>query len=295
MKELLELVRALAWPFVTAAALIAFHRPLAEFIKDLGKRATKISAFHVEVEFASLTEAHVSSFTAKIQEMNQAGMFTSSSRDLESQLASLGLMDYAVIDLGDGKRWLTSRLFLFAILLERMRGLRCLVFVATVGGDPRRFVGLASPTELRWVLARNFPWIERAFASAYQGALSTLPADQSFILSDSGALDPSVVSGLIAAFLSPIQMTVSQPGWIPLSGNTSWEHADWIDNKNVDSYLGEALQRSAVTGSADRSKEEIANAILRSKGDFVALLEPSERFMKLIDRRAIIEQLAEIH
>jgi hypothetical protein len=293
MKELLELVRALAWPIVTLAALAAFHEPLVEFVKDLGKRATKISAFHVEIEFPALAEAHVSSFTAKIQEMNQSAMFTSSSNDLENQLRSLGPMDYAVIDLGDGKRWLTSRLFLFAILLERMRGLRCLVFVATVGGDPRRFIGLASPARLRWALARNCPWLEQAFASAYQGVLTGIVPNQQLILSASGALDPSIASSIIAGFLGPIQTPFAQPGWIPLSGNAYWEHADWIDTANVDSFLGNVLQRSMLTGSADRSKEEIVNTILRSKGDFVASLEPSGRFMELIDRRAILEQLAE--
>ncbi len=40
-------------------------------------------------------------------------------------------LDYIVVDLEVGKKWLTSRLFIFTLLLKRLRGLRCVVFLGT--------------------------------------------------------------------------------------------------------------------------------------------------------------------
>jgi hypothetical protein len=57
--------------------------------------------------------------------------------------------DYAVFDLGDGRKWLTSRLFVFATMLERMRGIRCCVFLESSGVVEKRFVATASPNAVR--------------------------------------------------------------------------------------------------------------------------------------------------
>ena len=65
-------------------------------------------------------------------------------------------LDYLAIDLGTG-RWLTSRLFIFAIMLQRMRDLRCFVFLAQEGDEGGRFLGTASPDKVRWALAYLAP------------------------------------------------------------------------------------------------------------------------------------------
>lgn len=297
MTEFLELVRAIAWPAVVVAALYAFYKPLSTFLGELGKRATKISAFHVEIEFPALAEAQVTPFTAKIQELRQGAEFSSSAKDLLDQVGAEGPMDYALIDLGRGKQWLSSRLFIFAIILQRLRGVRCLVFVATTEqGHPKHFVGLTTPDKLRWALAADFPWLERSFVVAYQGAMQTVVGvDQPFILSNSGAFSSTMAAQLLSNFLKEIQASIEQPGWIPLSGSQMWERAEWIDRESAERYLGGVLRRSWVAGSADRPRSEVFDSILRCDGEFVALLEPhpSKRFLKLVDRYSVIEQAAE--
>jgi hypothetical protein len=52
----------------------------------------------------------------------------------------------ATFDLGVGDRWLTSRLYIFAVVLSEVLGVRCMVFVQTREGVPRRFVGLGQST-----------------------------------------------------------------------------------------------------------------------------------------------------
>jgi hypothetical protein len=296
MTEFLELVRAIAWPAVAAAALYAFYKPLSTSIGELGKRATKISAFHVEVEFPALAQAQVASFSSDIKELRQGAEFSSSTMALLDQVRAEGPMDYAVIDLGRGKDWLSSRLFIFALILQRLRGLRCLVFVATTEtGHPKHLVGLTTPDELRWALGARFPWLERSFAMAYQSTVLTVAGDQPFIFSKSGALSSVIATQLIANFLQLIQSPTKQDGWISLSGSTLWEHAEWIDRESAERNLGALLQRSSVNGSADRPRSEVIDSIIRSRGEFVALLEaqPSKRFLKLVDRYTLLEQVVE--
>ena len=290
MKDFIELVRVISWPVVAAAAL--FYGPLAEFLKELAKRATKVSAFRFEVEFPALAEAQLTPLTAEIRELRPAKEFSSSVMALLDQLRVEGPMDYAVIDLGDGTKWLTSRLFIFAVLLQRLRELRCLVFVATTSKDlPRRFVGTATPDKVRWALSQQFPWPERAFAKAYQETVESLPEPQAFIRSTPGALDSWPTTQLIQHFLEHIQSKEFHSGWIAMSQSGLWEQADWIDRACLESHFGDVLRRSWVTASADRSRSDVVQSILRCNDQFVALLEPSERFVSLVDQRSIVEQM----
>jgi hypothetical protein len=114
--------------------------------------------------------------------------------DLLNQIQGQGPSDYAVIDLGSGRSWLTTRLFVFAILLRRMRALRALVFVETQDGIAQRFLGVALPDTVRWRLAREYPWLEDAYAHAY----CHIP--DRMIRSEVGALDPYTAGMLVEQF-----------------------------------------------------------------------------------------------
>ena len=80
--------------------------------------------------------------------------------------------DFAVINLGSGQEWITSRLFIAAVMLERMRGVKVFVFLESTPGTTRRFVAVAPLSLVRWSLAQRFPWLEAAWVRAY---LSVFP------------------------------------------------------------------------------------------------------------------------
>jgi hypothetical protein len=126
---------------------------------------------------------------------------------LLEQIQAPGPSDYAVIDLGTGRSWLTTRLFLFAVLLRRMRALRTFVFVETREGVAQRFIGVATPELARWRLAREYPWLERALAHAYA------EVGDYDIRSDSGALELPAAGRLVDGFMQhpEIQAMESRP------------------------------------------------------------------------------------
>ncbi len=59
MKEYVELVRVIVWPILVAIALFAFDRPIRQFLTDIGKRVSKLSAFGIELGLEPLVEGHI--------------------------------------------------------------------------------------------------------------------------------------------------------------------------------------------------------------------------------------------
>jgi len=243
-------------------------------------------------------------------------MMNSNMPSLFEQFKGNGSLDYALIDIGEGNRWLTSRLFIFAIMLERMRGLRCLVFVQSTSDAYQRFLGTASPSEVRWKLAMLYPWLEPAFDQAVnfvqndpsvlnpiqlpQDQVPNLPTLPNSILSINGAVNPFFAQSIVKAFLN--DLTIQQkidPGQV--DGNweeiarpnkeTFWEHAIWIDRTWVYKQ-GDVINRKTYhKSSPEDSSTKQTEAILRCKGTFVALVDEEKQFEDLVNRYNLLEKV----
>jgi hypothetical protein len=123
-------------------------------------------------------------------------MFRSGGPDLAAQLLRADKIDYAQIDLRDGRSWLASRLYIFADLLRRQRGLRCIVFVERGGTPGGRFIGLADPADVILAMNSRFGWFKEALGGAYGFAT---PVSQ--ILTSEG-LNPTLAQQVATNFLS---------------------------------------------------------------------------------------------
>jgi hypothetical protein len=172
---------------------------------------------------------------------------------------------------------------------------------------PRRFVGIAFPDEVRWALARKYSWLEAAYVRAQYEDQAHKPEPVP-ILSKKGALEPSTASTLFSTFVSNLQNLEKDkdncPGraceWVRIekedASRSYWEHANWIDEAHLESDLGDALHKSGDTwfkDSPDISQVRRVQAVLRRKGAFVALIDRGRLFNSLIDRKALLEQVAE--
>jgi hypothetical protein len=285
--EYVELVRALAWPLLVGGALVAFYRPLNQFIADVGKRLTKFSVWGMEVGLRSLVEGRIDA----LQQLRQADTFSSSNAALLLQLDDVARMDYAVIDFGSGDRWLTSRLFLFGVILEKLRGLRCFVFVDFQEGARRSFIGTATPNQIRWIFAEKFPWLEASLANEFARLAEPQAPEQPV-----QPLNAERAARLIAAFLADIQAPTPPPAeqdrWVNLPEWQCWEHAGWLTRESIRQYLSSGLGTSAVESWRTRPQREIAQEVLHCKDPFVALLDSQGEFSGLVDRHSLLEELA---
>ena len=319
-KDFIGVIEALFWPAVVAMALVFFRKPLSRFFENLSEnyQSVKLSILQVTVELSKASELRptwtLGSADEDVRKLTPASQLAGSPSRVVSlfeQFKGNETLDYAIIDLGTGHTWLTSRMYIFAIMLERMRGLRCFVFLETKGDVDQQFLGIASPRGVRWALARQYPWLETAFAKAYANAYIPEPGQTTptlRILSDAGALTPEVAQKLVYDFLADpsIQQTLtpSTPpnpddgkweSFTTKDGQHLWEHAKWLDTTRLKQDIGNILQQDETTWlweSPDISHTEQARSILRRKVSFVALVDRERRFKSLVDRQVFLERAA---
>ena len=217
--------------------------------------------FQVAVELATVPELAPSWNVAggDVRQLTRADVFDSATMSLFQELSNAGASDYIVVDLGRGNQWLGSRLYVFVVVLKRMRGLEP-AFTATKGEETGIFVGLADPSRVRWRLAIAYPWLESAFARAYAHIAppAASPPGTRLIVSDEGALEPWTANNLVRAFLTELQYPPSPPPtagqpvspivpgppeWIELPGSPAgqppiWERAAWLSVSTLEQIVG---------------------------------------------------------
>jgi hypothetical protein len=214
--------------------------------------------------------------------------------ELISQLQQTTPADYFIVDLGKGDIWISSRLYLFTIILQKVRKIRSIVFVDKYQDIRNHFLGIATPSKLQSALEHNYPWLEKAFARAYA---------EDFWGGD-------MVVNLINAYIYEIQTheppIAEQLGqWVELKvpeevrqlkepdKSKVWEHASWLDGDKLEKMLEEELQRPWVSERELQTKSDADKARLIlsfERSSFVVVLDEDRRFKKLVDRQPIVEE-----
>ena len=304
-RNITELIKVIAWPAIVIVSLLILRKPLGVFLEKIAGRASKLSVFKVEIELsavASMEPINVPSLS-NIHQLDPTALFTDSGGMLFQQIQSQVRADYAIVDLGSGNEWLTSRLFIFAVMLERMRGLQYLVFLNTSNKTIRSFMGIATPKKVRWCLAQKYPWLEWAYIKACNAPLiGVVDANANFtglkiFKSGDGALEPHVASELVRNFLKSIQFEAILPAtmndWTQLP-DTKWERSSLIDESSLIKLLDSNLMVSSALHSPDLPESAQAKMILRRQGDVVGLVDDNGRFVNLVNRKALLEKLAEM-
>ncbi len=296
---------AIAWPIAVAAAAFALKEPLKKFIPNLLGRATKISFGDFRIEFSPAKEL-VNPWATELVDAHalvSADEFSSDATiELTRQLAQPTASDFAIIDLGSGHEWLTSRLFIFAVVLGQVGGLKTFVFVERREGVARSFIGIASPEAVRRRLAAAFPWLEasllRSRAAVDIDPTTTLQAMDLRTIASRAQWE---ITEIVQRYVAGLQQ--GQPpdeGWQEQwedfedgRGEKRWERTSWLDGPSLRRVLGDALGSSFCIMAPDTTRSEKALGILRHKARFVALLDQGERFLELVDRSEAAERLIE--
>jgi hypothetical protein len=302
-----DAAKGLAWPSVTVFALYTFRHQLVELLTHLGRRATKVSIFEVSIELASLPELKPSWSVGNEdpRRLNSSVIFDSASQTLFNELLKPAGTDFAVVDLATDQSWLTSRLFVFALVLGEVSGLRAFVFLEYAHDTRRRFLGTASPAAIRRALGQRYPWFEEASARALAEQYGPPPTPD-LIRSSAfngwlGPLadaNPAQVSGFVRKFIELLQRTTDPPiqeeaSYLTLGPTSSAlvrERTRWIDGALLEEDLFGVLEKSWVEDSPDLSRSRVTESILRQTSSFVALVNSDRQFVSLVDRFALLHQ-----
>jgi hypothetical protein len=304
---IVEVIKALAWPVVAAFALYLLRRPLVELVGQVASRAKKISVFEISVELATLPELQPSWSVGDTdaRRLSSSQIFDSASQTLFQELLKPAQADYAIVDLRDGEAWLTSRLFIFSLILGEVSGLRAFVFLETAANTRRRFLGVATPSNVRRALGRRYPWLEEAFARALSSAYpNAQPTETQGVSTFSNQISPISsndqwrVSDFVRRFVQNLQRTTDPPedesrSYLEIGTKPkTWERAQWIDGERLERDLAGVFEYAWVNESLDSPRRLVSEAVIRRNASFVALVDSDRRFVGLVDRYALLSQMS---
>jgi hypothetical protein len=155
-----NIVRALVWPTVVLVLLLLYQDSVRALVNRLSRRIVGVSVFSVSLQFVPPPPVWPSYVIDGIRVQESVG---DSLSQIIQTLSTDRPLVYIRVDLGE--RWLSSRLFLLAYSLYRVRDLRYVVFVRKVGGV-LHYLGLASALDLCRILNERQPWLETAYLDA---------------------------------------------------------------------------------------------------------------------------------
>lgn len=305
--DIAAVLSALIWPLVVLIVLLAYRRQLPGVFRALSNRLTGVGVAGFSIELA-VAKPFTPEWAGPMDLRNSATAVQvndSTAGNFVSQLREGGPADYAQVNLGCGSEWLTSRLFIMAILFPRTKGIDAFVFVETVSGIRKRFIGWAEPERVRWALAGRYRWLELAYADAYAALLTQQPgtvvaSSQGRLGYDSDPANPGPSAELVREFLQRVQaappmLPADLSDWIPIDAATNtWEHASWISGALLEELLGDDCRRAALGTTELRTLKpaDSLHLLFSEPARFMAVTGPDQRFEYLIDRDELLPQAA---
>jgi len=328
-KDFVSLVQAIAWPIVLVVVVMIFRRQIPKLVEALGGKISSLSVIGVTIEFTAVEPTtETLSILNDIREPSPTGPPPSSAiLILLDMVKKSPQADFLVIDLRDGQAWLTSRLYLFALVLAPALGLRSFLFVGNKGLVPRYFLGLTPPNSIVLSLEKHYPWLRQVMVETQlelqrcydpnpetKEAIKRLfsPSSSSTGEWDAGKAD--ALSKIVHQLVDPLNLyergnnvdtfvrrffentNIRRPksaldkDWINLGEFD--EHARWIkDEQGLLDLMGDALRRENVVDNSGTEQGFFEKAVLQKQGDFVAVIDPEGRFERLIDRSALVARI----
>jgi len=195
-------------------------------------------------------------------------------------------------------------------MLRLVRGVRCFVFVSGSGGPPQ-YLGTIAVEDIRWTLARLYPWLERIFAKAYKDQLWQPPPSitaKPITTQGFGMLDKDLAAVVAheyvlllkdswqggATFLVTAEANYStflqERNELLVQVGTSKEYGAWIDADLLLRDFDGVILTDRILQRA--SAQEKVRKVVGLTAPYLAVVGDSGEFISLIDRCKVLEELA---
>jgi hypothetical protein len=176
--------------------------------------------------------------------------------------------------------------------MQQLRNIRCIVVIAAEGADAReRLVGLVAADDVLRALAWEYPWLEAALFSAWD-IISTTNAATSPGGARVARLSPDMAEQLYNDYVSSLRAAVKGPDeaeWTELQYG-GYEHSRLLTADTLGTVLNGSLDHRAIQRSRSRSRQ--LTEVLSIEAQYVAVVDAHHRFVSLVDRQALLEELA---
>jgi hypothetical protein len=219
------------------------------------------------------------------QDLRGAAAFTSGLAGFGEAIKG-GPAAYVVVNLEDGRAWLSSRLYLFVRALAEVRGIETVVFTAR-SEDTDKFVGVSGVCDVVARLDWAFPWLPQAFGAAWDATRR-----QEGNRPPRRRLSSHIAEALYDAYVQPpLRQPTAGPHaeeWQQLSAGL-WEHANWLDKATIEELMGSALAVEYVIGSRDRD-ETIDHVMTAMTARWVAIVNQNLEVGSVLDRWHVLDR-----
>jgi hypothetical protein len=285
-----------AWPLAVVIILLVYREVIGGFVAVVSQRASEISiGSWASFKLPTLTETPLDQDVTDFKQVEGSMLTESYKTELFKQFRSSRKDEYAVINVGEGQEWISSRLFVFSVMLQRMKCLKCIVFLYKTPSANSAYLGTANIDRVRWAFAARQPWLEAAFAKAYAEAAPNPQqvAPFTWIANNNGALQPEQAENIVRRYVQLLLLTSAA---IPPSPATDWvkigntfEHSKWVTADEVEQALGIYLWRDSV--HQQESKKDLLRNVLKCSSPYVAILSDSGDFQALVNRAELLDKI----
>jgi len=238
--------------------------PLA--VAFLGDRLSKVAAFGITVELARFERTIDRSIAVALAETQ----YFSGRDDLITKVREVAQkpdLQLVEINLRNEPYWWSTRIYLQAALLESFaRNVQRIVFVE--GDTARRFVGMASPSAVRYAFGGSQPALEQVRAAVWLAA-AVAESD-----APDAALEPIVHTWAASTFDDHIEIDARR-----LIGAAELTHV-----------MGRDLERSSIEWSG-KEDDTLRRLVVAESGPFVAIVE-QDRLQSVVDAADYTRQVA---
>ena len=107
------------------------------------------------------------------------------------------------------------------------------------------------------------------------------------------------ITNVVRKFIEELQRTTDPPpqelkSYLEIESTPkSWERASWIDGERLERALTGGLSFDWVTYSPDLPQKVVVDSVIRRNSPFVALVDSDRRFVGLVDRLVLLNDLAQ--
>lgn len=307
---------AIMWPFVTLILLAIYHKKIPGFVKALLERLDGlVKALSGRIKSIQWGGVNIDLADAKLfsppeidtieNHILTSDMATSLTLPLLQLLADPKVSDYIILDLKEGKGWLSSRLFISSILFDNIKGIKAFVFVSSKKDSPQKYIGWAEPKKVRSALAIFFTKLEACYGAASKKVFEDFYEagshfSQNYKSVEDGQMLSALGNNLLVEFLRNVQADAPDSNkkydWFELKGNPpKFEYATLLDENLLGGLPGidlntHSVQFATTDGTATSDKMKI---LLDKEQKFVAVTGKDHQFEKLIDRYELLEKVSE--
>lgn len=328
--DVAAILGAILWPVLLMIVFLVYRKEIPKLTEAVLRRVNKFAFAGIEVQLAEVKTIEPAwggpsnsvdlRHQARSTEINDSYVAT-----FITQLRDAPQSEVAEVDLGQGEDWLSSRLYIMAILFARYKRVQALVFLDTALGVTRRYVGWADADTLRWALASRYPWLECAYANAYhavQGSATNAHTGVAMVpplgrvtdhhgrlgtVNNLTDVQPGIV--LLQEFLSEIQIPpkpfpappsphpAQSEEWVTLERRypaeiETFEHATWLNSNHLAEILADDLHHAALREHEFKILSPVNqyDAVLSKADRYIALIDDVGRFKGMLNRCVLLGQ-----